>query len=216
MGVGMVSRKLLVFSTIAGPIYLVIWLLQIFVRVGYDPTRQDLSLLSNGQLGWIQIVNFLVSGLFTVVGALGMRRVLTKSGGRSWESLLLLVYGLGLIGAGIFVADPMNGFPPGTPNGPPINPTMSGTLHIVAGAIGFLSLIASCFIFAHKFRKSKQTGWTVFSMLTGVIFLGAFFGIASSSQLTGTAVQTATLIFSGAVVLSWSWITAVSLKLRRE
>src|SRR5678815_1626659 len=109
------NRRLLVCGAAAGPLYIALGVLQMLIRPGYDPTRHDLSLMSNGDLGWIQITNFVLSGFLVIAGALGMRRVLAGSRGGTWGPFLVGIYGLGLIGAGIFVADPALGFPPGTP-----------------------------------------------------------------------------------------------------
>jgi len=55
---------LLACGTAAGPIYVGLGLLQIAIRPGFDITRHALSLLSNGDLGWIQISNFLITGRY--------------------------------------------------------------------------------------------------------------------------------------------------------
>jgi hypothetical membrane protein len=62
------TRALLACGIVAGPLYIVLGLIQILIRPGYDITRHDLSLMSNGDLGWIQIANFLVTGLLTIAG----------------------------------------------------------------------------------------------------------------------------------------------------
>jgi Protein of unknown function (DUF998) len=46
----------------AGPLFILVGLLQAFTRDGFDLRRHPLSLLSNGDLGWIQIANFIVTG----------------------------------------------------------------------------------------------------------------------------------------------------------
>ncbi len=209
------TRLLLVCGAIAGPLYIIVGLIQIFIRPGYDITRHDLSLMSNGDLGWIQISNFLVTGLLTIAGAVGMRRVLRGGRGGTWGPLLIGLYGLGLIGAGIFVADPMNGFPPGTPA---TANTISGhgLLHFVSGSIGFLGLIVACFVFARRFAALGQRGWAVYSIATGIIFFAAFFGIAAGSQQGGTTLAVVTLAFTAAVVIGWAWITVISTRLMAE
>jgi len=53
----------------------VVGLIQTFTRDGFDIRRQALSLLSNGDLGRIQIANFLIASILTVAFATGMRRV---------------------------------------------------------------------------------------------------------------------------------------------
>ena len=132
--------------------------------------------------------------------------------GRAWAPRLLGLYGLGLICAGIFIADPAAGFPPGTP---PDAHTVSwhGLLHLISGAIGFVGLIASCMVFARRFSSLTHRGWAAFSIVAGVVFLAAFFGIASGSQQQGAALTAVILAFTAAVVLSWTWVSSVSAKL---
>src|SRR5215213_6691517 len=129
---------LLACGAVAGPLYIALGMLQMLIRPGYDPTRHDLSLMSNGDLGWIQITNFVMTGLLVIVGALGMKRALAGSRGGTWGPVLVAIYGLGLIGAGIFVADPALGFPPGTP-ADAHEISGHGILHFVTGGIGFLA-----------------------------------------------------------------------------
>ncbi len=209
------TRALLACGTLAGPLYIIVGLIQIFIRPGFDVTRHDLSLMSNGDLGWIQIANFLVAGALTIAGAIGMRRALRGSLGGTWGPLLIGVYGVGLIGAGIFVADPMNGFPPGTPVGPNVI-SWHGILHLISGAIGFLGLIAACFVFARRFAALGPRGWAAYSVATGVIFFAAFFGIATGSQQGGTTLVVVTVAFTIAVVLAWAWLTALAAQLMAE
>ena len=61
-----VTRALLVCGVVAGPLYVVVALLQVLFRDGFDLGRHPLSLLSLGELGWIQITNFIVGGLLAV------------------------------------------------------------------------------------------------------------------------------------------------------
>src|SRR3569833_1850604 len=109
-------------------------------RAGFDFTRHPASVLSHGSLGFLQITNILVTGLLTIAAAAGIRRVLP---GR-WGPRLLAVFGVSLLCAGVFRADPQDGFPAGTPAGPPAAISWHGTLHIVAGRIGFTAQVTAC------------------------------------------------------------------------
>lgn len=204
------TKALLMGGVVAGPLYVVVALVQGLTRPGFDLLHHDVSLLSNGSLGWIQITNFLLTGLLVSAGAVGMRRTLIESQfnqGRTWGPLLITIYGLGLIGAGIFVADPMNGFPPGTPaNAHTIS--SHGLLHLATGGIGFLALIAACFVFARRFAVLKQPGWAAYSIATGVIFLISFAGIASGSSQAPIVVG-----FWIGVILAFAWISVMSARL---
>src|SRR5215208_7011671 len=93
------NYMLLTCGAVAGPLYITLGVIQMLIRPGFDPTRHDLSLMSNGDLGWIQIANFVMTGLLVIAGAVGMKHVLPSSRGGTWGPLLVGIYGLGLIGA---------------------------------------------------------------------------------------------------------------------
>jgi hypothetical protein len=206
---GKVTKSLLTAGFIAGPLYIVLGLTQAFTRPGFDITRHALSLLSNGDLGWIQITNFIISGLLVIAGAVGIRRVI-EGRGKTWGTLLIGLYGLSLICGGIFKADPAMGFPLGTPEN---TTTMSthGMLHFMTGGFGFLALITACFVFARRFASLGEKGWAVYSISTGVIFFASFVGIAS-----GSGNPLIILCFWIGVVLAWTWISLLSRRLMTE
>jgi hypothetical membrane protein len=203
------TRALLTCGVIAGPLYIVVGLLQMLIRPGFDIRRHAFSLLSNGDLGWIQIANFLIAGLLTIAGAVGMWQVLRGSRGGTWGPLLVGLYGLGLIGAGIFRADPALGFPPGTPEDATAI-SGHGMLHLLSGGIGFLCFVAACFVFARRFAALQQPRWAAYSIATGVIFFAAFVGIASGSK------GPVSVAFAVAVVIAWVWISLMAARLKRE
>ena len=209
------TRTLLSCGVVAGPIYIIVGGIEMLTRPGFDPTRHDLSLMSNGDWGWIQISLFVLTGLLTIAGAVGMRGVLTGSQGGTWGPILVGIYGLGLIGAGFFVADPALGFPPGTPaNAHAVS--WHGLLHFVSGGIGFLGLIAACFVFARRFAAQRLRGWAVYSVATGVFFFAAFVGIAVGSNSAGAIMTFVTLAFYVAVVIGWAWVSVMAAKLLAE
>jgi len=198
------TRTLLALGAAAGPFYVIVGLAQILTREGFDWTRHALSLMSNGAWGWVQVANFLLSGLLVLAGVAGLRRTLSTGRGRTAGPLLVATYGLGLIGAAFFSADPALGFPPGTPDGPPAVITTHGLLHFVSGGIGFLGLIAACFVLAARFRGEGRSSWMWFSLATGVLFFGGFAGIASGAQS-----RTLVVAFYLAVLLAWTWLSAL-------
>ena len=206
------TRILLSCGVIAGPLYVIVGVIEMLTRPGYDPLRHDLSLMSNGNLGWIHISLFILTGLLTIAGALGMRRVLAGGRGGTWGPILLGLYGLGLIGSGFFIADPAHGFPPGTPADANAV-SWHGLLHLICGAIGFIGLIAACFVFARRFASERLRGWAAYSIATGVFFFAAFVGIATGSNGSGTVVAVVILAFGVAVILGWTWVSVMLMKL---
>jgi hypothetical protein len=206
------TRTLLACGLVAGPVYILVGVIEMLIRPGFDLRRHSLSLLSNGDWGWIHIAMLVTTGLLTIAGAVGMRRALRGGRGGTWGPLLVGLYGLGLIGAGVFVADPALGFPPGTP-ADANTISWHGIMHFVSGGIGFLGLIAACLVFAYRFATLKQLGWAAYSLATGVLFFAAFFGIATGSQQQGSTLTFVILAFSVAVALGWAWISAMAARL---
>jgi hypothetical protein len=191
-----VTRSLLGYGVLAGPFYVVVSLTEAVTRNGFDLARHPWSVLANGASGWIHVVNLILSGLMVIAATAGMRRMGLKRG-----PLLLAGYGAGLIAGGIFSADPVPGFPAGTVSS---EVTWHGTLHFVAGGIGFLCLIAACFVLAGRVAP-------LLSRVTGVVFFAAFAGIAS-----GGGSVAMNLAFTAAVILASVWLSVVSLRLYKE
>jgi hypothetical protein len=203
------TRSLLGYGVIAGPGYVVVSLVQALTRDGFDLRRHAWSLLSNGHLGWIQIANFVVTGLMTVAFAIGLRRALDQGRGGTWAPRLIGVFGLSLVGAGIFRADPALGFPAGTPNGSD-QVSWHGAAHFASGAVGFTCLIVACFVMARRFAGQGRRDWAVFSGLTGVLFLAGFLGVAAGAGTAGSTVG-----FTVTIVLAWAWVSALAAHLYR-
>ena len=203
------TRVLLGCGIVAGPLWVLVVLVQMLIRPGFDISRHAVSVLSLGDLGWIQIADFIVAGALTLAGALGMRQALRPGRAGTWGPILVGLYGLGLISAGIFVADPINGFPPGTPDVPG-QMSGHGMLHFLSAAVAFLSLIAaSGLVFARRFASLGQPGWTAFSAVTGAFFFVSWSALAA----TGARIGWVAVAFAAAVALGWAWITAVAARL---
>src|SRR5215216_1231843 len=113
------TRVLLTCGVIASPLFVIAVLVQELTRAGFDPKRHPLSLLSLGDLGWIQVSNFIVAGALVLASAVGIRRTLAGDRAGTWGPILIGTYGVGLIWGGVFSADPAFGFPIGTPDGAP-------------------------------------------------------------------------------------------------
>jgi hypothetical protein len=206
------TRLLLTAGLLAGPIYILVGIAQILTRAGFDITRHPLSMMSLGDLGWIQIANFIVTGLLVILGALGLRRVAQADKRLRRGALLLGIYGLGILGGGLFVTDPSLGFPPGTPDTYPETMSWHGLLHFIFGQLGFLALIVASFVYARYFAKNGWRGWAMFSALTGAIFLFAIvFGIATSA---GDSAAWGLLALYVAIALAWIWLTALFYHMR--
>jgi hypothetical protein len=200
------TRALLACGVVAGPLFVAVVLVQAFTRDGFDLGHHPVSLLSLGQLGWIQIINFVVTGVLYVACAVGMRRVLGSGRGGTWGPRLVAALGIGLIMAGVLVTDAGAGFPPGAPTGAPERFSWHAILHDVAHVLAFLSLIAACFVLARRFAVLGQLGWATYCVATGVALLGL---MAWPDQ------DTVTVQLAVAVVLGWAWMSVMAARLLR-
>jgi hypothetical protein len=201
------TTALLTCGVIAGPLYIVVVVLQMLTREGFDISRHPASLLSNGDQGWIQIASFLVNGLLYVACGIGLYRVLGPAAGRGgvWGPRLIGVLGAGMIGAGVFTADPVDGFPPGTPVGPPTTVSWHGMLHFLVAGVGFLALVAACHIFARRYAAAGNRGLAALSWVTGALFLA---GWGSIFALPG--VRAANVAFAVAIALALAWASLLA------
>lgn len=208
---GNVTRALLGYLALAGPMYVAVSLVEALTRPGFSLVRDEWSLLALGRLGWVHMANLLVVGAMIVAGASGVRRALGRSSGGTWAPRLAAGYGLALIAAGIFHADPANGFPPGAPSGRPTELSWHGTMHVVSGSIGFSCLIALCFVMARSYSRRAERRAATASRLVGLVFAAVFAGIATGAN--GAAIN---LAFTAAVGTSCAWLTAVAVDLYRR
>jgi hypothetical protein len=154
-----VERKLLACGIVAGPLFLAVSVGQAVSRAGFDLTYHPLSLLSLGDLGWIQIANFVVAGVLYVACAVGLRQALRPGPGGTWGPLLVGANGLGLIVAGVFLTDAGAGFPPGAPAGAPEHFSWHAILHEIGYVVASLSWLAACFVFRRRFAAAGRRGW---------------------------------------------------------
>jgi len=110
----MTRTKLLLFAGLGPGLYVVVLMLDSLTRPGYDPLHHFGSELANGDRGWLMITNFITAGTLTICFAFGLRGVLRPGRGAVVAPVLIGLFGLGLVVAGVFVADPKPGYPPGS------------------------------------------------------------------------------------------------------
>ena len=201
------TRRLLAAGVVAGPLFVVTVVAQALTRDGFDLGRHPASMLSLGELGWIQVTNFVVTGLLTVIFAIAVRRSLRDGPGARLGPLLLAAFGSGLVVAGAFVGDPAFGFPPGAPEGVPDTLSLHAVLHGVGFTIAFLSVSGACLVFARRFFAAGDRGWATYSIATAAIGTGL-------SMIPGQ--DGASVRYFIASVLVLAWVSALAIKVGGE
>jgi hypothetical protein len=202
-----ITRSLLGYGPLAGVVFEASILIQGLTRHGFSLAHDDASLLANGPLGWIQVATFLLAGAMTIAAAVGLRRAVTATATESsaWAARLVAVYGAGLLAAGVFRADPADGFGPGAPLGKAVHVSWHGDGHLIAASIGFVALIAACFAAARSFSRAGHRGLAIYSRITGIGFLAAFAGVTTGSSSPAIVVP-----FYAAVLAVFAWIAVIS------
>jgi hypothetical membrane protein len=204
------TSALLTGGVIAGPLYVTVSLTQALTREGFVLTRHAWSVLANGDLGWIQITNFLLTGALIVGFAIGLRRAWAEGPGRVWAPRLLAAHGLGMIGAGLLTADPSLGFPVGTPADYRAI-SWHGMGHLVAAMLGFLAVFAFSLVVARRVAAQGRRGWAVVSCVVGAGFLVSFVALSASGGH-----PTAVVGLTVGVVVLMGWLAALAALVRRD
>lgn len=196
-----VTRSLLGWGVVAGPFYVIVGVILALTRPGFVLSQHALSLLELGEWGWIQRINLILTALMVLAAALGFSRAI-RSGRGLAISVLVAVYGVCLILSAIFAPDPVAGFPPGSAGG---IASTSGILHLVFGALGFVSLAAAAFAYAGWCRSIGQPRRGAWGFVLGALVVIGFFGGAALAT-----VPVGVLLLWIAVVAGLLWLALAS------
>ncbi|OEJ23381.1 hypothetical protein AR457_01450 [Streptomyces agglomeratus] len=202
-GAGPTGRVLLACGAAAGPLFLGVGLIQGLTREGFDLTRNAISQLSLGDLGWIQVTSFFVAGALMLAGAVGLRRALGE--GHRLAPVLVGVFGTSFLVSGVFAADPGAGFPAGTPDSATPTLSVQGAVHMAAGMVGYLALCAAFLVLARHFAGRRQGGWAIACRVAPVGVLAGFAGSAAS-----------VLSFTAGAAFGLAALTTIAVRLTRH
>jgi hypothetical membrane protein len=208
--------KLLIACGAIGPIlFILTFLVESAIRPGYSSWHNMVSDLSLSDQGWIQIASFLVCGMLVLCFAIGLRQVLRSGRGAVWGPLLLGVFGISLIIAGLFVTDPSLGYyPPGTSSA---LQTWHGTIHGANAPLAFGSLTIAIFVMARRFAGDPVwREWFVYTLLSGILLIGFFIACLAVAVLDEKGIfpnAPAGLLERVAIIIGWIWIALLALRL---
>lgn len=195
------AAPLLIAGALGGPVFVVSSLVQALTREGFDPLRHAVSQLVLGSGGGVQTVTFAAAGVLMILGGIGLRRTMHEGRGARAVPVLLAIQGVGFIAAGIFPADPGNGFPPGSES----EITATGMVHLACAGIAFIALIAACFILARRITERGDREWAIAGRVSAILLVLGF--LFANTGMTGGPLA----LFIGAAI-AWIWfgLTIVS------
>jgi Protein of unknown function (DUF998) len=203
----MTQMRSLLWAGVVGPLlFIAVFLIEGLTRPGYSAWRHYVSQLATGPGGWVQVVNFLMCGVLVIAFAVGLR-LATRS---IAAPILLVLFGVGLLVAGVFSTDPALGYPPGVP----AVHTTHGMVHGLAGLACFSLLPAATFVMAAWFaRTSSPRRWVWYSLGVGALMIVTFVVSTTFSTLdaTGAVPNAPTGFFQRiAIIAGWTWIAMVA------
>lgn len=203
--------KKLLYAGIVGPLlFIVVFLLEGLTRPGYSQWRHFVSQLATGDGGWMQVLNFLVCGTLVIAFAIGLRYAIRGTRGSIGGPLLIGLFGLSLLVAGIFVTDPALGYPVGAAQ----VHTVHGMIHGLAGLAAFTLLPAATFVMAWHFAAEPGSRrWTLYSVAVGLLILACFISgnVLSAADASGSLPNAPTgFVQRIAIIAGWTWLAMVA------
>lgn len=197
------TETLLIVGVVTAVVFVAVLLIEGALRPAYDPAYHTGSELSLGERGWIQIATFLQMGVGILAFALGVHRALDSP----LAAVLLAIFGLGMIAAGVFLPDPMRGYPPGAPTGTLDEVTWHHKAHhVIGGPVAFLAIFGACLTLAFHLDGN----WRLYTVLTAVA--GFALTIWTAFAYQRDAARTG-LVQRALILVYWSWIVLLGIHL---
>jgi hypothetical membrane protein len=192
------QRFFLICGIIAPVLFLILVIIGSVLRPGYSQVSNFISDLGVGPYAILQNVNFIIFGILIILFTFGIRAGLPISQGRSLKIgiWLVLVSGLGIMGAGIFPEDVFFGVP-----------------HGLVSATAFVSIIAAQLLIWRGLKDADNSAWAnyrtyclVSGLLSAVLVIVLKVAISDFSDYRGLAQR----VF---LAIPWIWIEVTALKL---
>ena len=205
-------------GVVAGPLFVSGFTAIGAKRAGYDWRRHAVSSLADGREGWSQRVNFVLVGGLYCLGAAGLARSPKRIVRPRVVPALIFGAGAGLIGSGMFVTDPVAGFPPSALSpegveGPPSGPvTRAGTLHNLCAIPIFVGIPIAALAYSVSAVRRREHRWAVYSAGSAIVmagtaqlFVAAFGGLPPLAGLGGAFQRIS-------IATGFGWASALSLR----
>ena len=168
------------WAGIIGPaLFVAVFTIEGRLRPGYEPLKMYVSALSLGLRGWIQMANFIILGILLFVFTRGVKAEFETGKASRGGLILLTIIAILFIVSGPLRMDPM--FTPAN------QVTVHGTIHGIAGAIIFVLMPISCFVYLRRFRTDSEwqflQWWTLALGILTAIALVVFSVISKAPDL---------------------------------
>jgi Protein of unknown function (DUF998) len=178
-----------------------------WVTPGYSWTGMFVSELSLGPLGWVQVLNFVLTGTLVLVFGRGLTEPFGSGAASRVGPVLVQVIGLSLVASGPFTTDPSALFG---------QVSVHGVVHGIFGALVFTLAPVSCFVFYRSFRRNPDwrplRGWT---LACGVVLTLGIVLLKISQQPESGLFEWKGLVQRAILITFFTWIFTVAFRLGR-
>lgn len=193
------------FGIIAPVFFVTTFTIEGWLRPGYSAASMFVSELSLGPWGWVQIVNFLITGTLIFLFGRGLVAQLKTGKAAKFGPIILQIIGLSLVASGPFITDPSVIFD---------QHSIHGIIHGIFGAIVFSLAPISCFIFLRRFRSDSS--WRLFAWwaLAVGILLVVGIGLLKVSQFPQSSLFASKGGIQRIILIAYmAWLFTLALKL---
>jgi hypothetical protein len=209
------TRWLLSCGALVGPLFVTTFLLDGARRADFHHHRHPVSSLALGPGGWKQVANFAVAGGLCLGFAAGLSQTEDGQPKTRLGPLLIASAGVGLLGAGTFITDPFNGYPPGTPD-QPASLSRSGQLHDLSAAQILLSMPAAQLLYAARFARAGNRGWASYSAGSAITMIASALIARAGFHQVPAVVDRSGSFQRVAVITGFGWGSALAVRFLRR
>ncbi len=152
-------RILLGGGLIGAVVFPLTYLVDGALRPGYNGLTEPISALALGPPAWVQISNFIVYGVLTMLSAVGWRAALVPGRGSAAFPTLKLITGVALVLTGIFHAGPR---------------------HDIVSYVSLIATVVGLFVIAFRLHHEPSwRGWAIYAVVTAVLMMGFLAGFGA-------------------------------------
>jgi Protein of unknown function (DUF998) len=215
---GLIVPMELPCGVVAGPLFVSGFTAIGARRAGYDWRRHAVSSLADGRGGWLQRANFVITGLLYCIAAHGLAQSPKETAGPRVVPTLIFGVGAGLVGSGLFVTDPVAGFPPASdvrddPEGAPsTGPTRAGKLHNLCAIPIFAGIPVAALTSATASVRRGDYAWATYSAGSAMVMTRAFARFAAAFGGAPRLAGGGGLWQRISVTTGFGWLSALSLR----
>lgn len=210
-------------GALAGPLFVAAFTAIGAKRPGYDWRRLPVSSLACGRHGWPQRANFILTGSLYCCAARELGRAPARRVGPRAVPLLVGGVRIGLVGSGLFVTDPVGGFPPSPPGelrplivgaGEP-EPTLGGRLHNLCAIPIFAGTTVAALASAATAIRVRDCRWAVYSAGGAISVVGTFALFGAALAPSSPLAKYGGVFQRMAIGAAFGWLSALSIRAGR-